>query len=101
MGARVLGGNRRGICVGHDGGVGSNRAGGKIIDEGSLVELTQAVERCLLADLPRALNRLLATLADKAALDADVVHLMDACRRWPEPSATATYDRPTPGRYAR
>jgi Family of unknown function (DUF5682) len=50
----------------------------KIIDEGSLVELTQAVERCLLADLPRALHRLLATLADKAALDADVVHLMDA-----------------------
>jgi hypothetical protein len=50
----------------------------KIIDEGSLVELTQAVERCLLADLPRALNRLLATLADKTALDADVVHLMDA-----------------------
>jgi hypothetical protein len=35
----------------------------KIIDEGSLVELTQAVERCLLADLPQALNRLLATLA--------------------------------------
>jgi len=50
----------------------------RVIDEGSLVELTQAVERCLLADLPRALNRLLATLADKAALDADVVHLMDA-----------------------
>jgi hypothetical protein len=50
----------------------------KIIDDGSLVELTRAVERSLLADLPRALNRLLATLADKAALDADVVHLMDA-----------------------
>jgi Family of unknown function (DUF5682) len=50
----------------------------KILDEGSLVDLTQAVERCLLADLPRALSRLLATLADKAALDADVVHLMDA-----------------------
>jgi hypothetical protein len=50
----------------------------KIIAEGSLVELTQAVERCLLADLPRALEGLLATLADKAALDADVVHLMDA-----------------------
>ena len=50
----------------------------KIIDEGSLVELTQAVERCLLADLPRVLDGLLATLADKAALDADVVHLMDA-----------------------
>ncbi len=50
----------------------------RINDEGSLVELTQAVERCLLADLPQALNRLLATLADRAALDADVVHLMDA-----------------------
>ena len=50
----------------------------KIIDEGSLVELTQAVERCLLAELPRALDGLLATLTDKAALDADVVHLMDA-----------------------
>jgi Family of unknown function (DUF5682) len=50
----------------------------KIIDDGNLVELTQAVERCLLAELPRALDGLLATLADKAALDADVVHLMDA-----------------------
>jgi hypothetical protein len=50
----------------------------KIIDEGSLVELTQAVERCLLAGLPRALDGLLATLTDQAALDADVVHLMDA-----------------------
>jgi hypothetical protein len=50
----------------------------KIIDEGSLVELTHAVERCLLAELPRALDGLLATLTDKAALDADVVHLMDA-----------------------
>jgi hypothetical protein len=50
----------------------------KIIDEGALVELTQAVERCLLADLPRVLDGLLATLTDKAALDADVVHLMDA-----------------------
>jgi hypothetical protein len=50
----------------------------KIIDEGSLVELTQAVERCLLAHLPRLLDGLLATLTDKAALDADVVHLMDA-----------------------
>jgi Family of unknown function (DUF5682) len=50
----------------------------KIIEEGSLVGLTQAVERCLFADLPQALDRLLATLADTAALDADVVHLMDA-----------------------
>jgi hypothetical protein len=50
----------------------------KIIDEGSLVELTQAVERCLLAGLRRALDGLLTSLTDKAALDADVVHLMDA-----------------------
>jgi Family of unknown function (DUF5682) len=50
----------------------------KIIEQGSLVELTQAVEGCLLAGLPRALDGLLASLADKAALDADVVHLMDA-----------------------
>jgi hypothetical protein len=50
----------------------------KIIEEGSLVELTEAVERCLFADLSRALDDLLAALADKAALDADVVHLMDA-----------------------
>ncbi|HET6757980.1 MAG TPA: DUF5682 family protein, partial [Propionibacteriaceae bacterium] len=50
----------------------------RIVEDGSLVELTQAVERCLFADLPRALDQLLATLADKAALDADVVHLMDA-----------------------
>ena len=50
----------------------------RIVEDGSLVELTQAVERCLFADLPRALDQLLAALADKAALDADVVHLMDA-----------------------
>ena len=50
----------------------------KIIDEGSLVELTQAVERCLLAGLPLVLDGLLAALTDKAALDADVVHLMEA-----------------------
>jgi hypothetical protein len=50
----------------------------RIVEDGSLVELTQAVERCLFADLPRALDQLLAALADQAALDADVVHLMDA-----------------------
>ncbi|HEY6811092.1 MAG TPA: DUF5682 family protein [Propionibacteriaceae bacterium] len=50
----------------------------KIIEDGSLIELTEAVERCLFADLSRALDDLLATLADQAALDADVVHLMDA-----------------------
>ena len=43
-----------------------------------LVELTEAVERCLLAELPEAMDRLLTTLARRAALDADVVHLMEA-----------------------
>lgn len=33
---------------------------------------------CLVADLPEALDRLLTTLAEKSALDVDVVHLMDA-----------------------
>ena len=46
--------------------------------DGGLPELTRTVERCLWADLPEALDRLLRTLADKAALDADVVHLMEA-----------------------
>ena len=46
--------------------------------EGSLLELTRTVERCLLAGLPDALDQLLATLAERAARDADVVHLMDA-----------------------
>ena len=50
----------------------------RILEDGSLLELTEAVERCLFADLPRALDQLLAALADQAALDADVVHLMDA-----------------------
>ncbi|WP_375432418.1 DUF5682 family protein [uncultured Friedmanniella sp.] len=44
----------------------------------SLVELTRTVEHCLLATLPEALSRLLEVLAERAALDADVVHLMDA-----------------------
>ena len=47
-------------------------------ESGSLVELTAAVERALLAELPEGLDRLLATLAQRAALDADVVHLMEA-----------------------
>ena len=50
----------------------------KIAAEGSLAELTRTVERCLLADLSEALNELLGALAEKAALDADVVHLMES-----------------------
>jgi hypothetical protein len=46
--------------------------------DGTLVELTRTVEHCLLAGLPAALQGLLELLAERAALDADVVHLMDA-----------------------
>ena len=46
--------------------------------DGALPELTRTVERCLLADLPEALDGLLVTLAERAARDADVVHLMEA-----------------------
>ncbi|MET0695388.1 MAG: DUF5682 family protein, partial [Propionibacteriaceae bacterium] len=49
-----------------------------IADTGSLGELTATVERCLLADLPAALDELLTALAAKAAIDADVTHLMEA-----------------------
>ena len=48
------------------------------IDTGNLVALTAAVERALLAELPEGLRLLLEALAQRAALDADVVHLMDA-----------------------
>ncbi len=44
----------------------------------SLVELARTVERCLLAALPGALDRLLAACAAQAARDADVLHLMEA-----------------------
>lgn len=53
----------------------------KIIDaagSAGLVEQTAAVERCLFAELPDALSRLLDALAEQAALDVDVVHLMEA-----------------------
>jgi hypothetical protein len=43
-----------------------------------LAEVTSLVERCLLADLPDALPTVLDALDDRMALDADVVHLMDA-----------------------
>ncbi len=45
---------------------------------GGLAELTAAVERCLLADLPGALPALLTALDAAAAADLDVVHLMAA-----------------------
>ncbi len=45
---------------------------------GSLADLTRAVAHCLRAGLPEALTRLLDVLAARAAVDADVAHLMDA-----------------------
>jgi hypothetical protein len=59
----------------------ADAAGGRVREvliRGDLVQLTSIVERCLHADLPDALGDLLAALTAKAALDADVVHLMDA-----------------------
>ncbi|SEQ71748.1 DUF5682 family protein [Microlunatus flavus] len=49
-----------------------------VVEGQSLVELARTVERCLLAALPDALDRLLAACADQAARDADVLHLMEA-----------------------
>ena len=46
------------------------------VGEASLPALTAAVEKCLLADLPRALPALLAALDERAATDTDVTHLM-------------------------
>jgi hypothetical protein len=44
----------------------------------ALADLAARTERCLLADLPDALPAVLAALRERAALDADVTHLMDA-----------------------
>jgi hypothetical protein len=46
--------------------------------DGTLPELTRTVGRCLLAALPAALEVLLVTVAERAARDVDVVHLMEA-----------------------
>jgi hypothetical protein len=45
---------------------------------GTLAELTALTEKCLLADLGAALPGVLAALRARAALDADVTHLMAA-----------------------
>jgi hypothetical protein len=44
----------------------------------SLAEVTALAERCLLADLAETFPAVLQALRDRAALDAEVVHLMDA-----------------------
>jgi len=46
--------------------------------DGALADLTELAEHCLLADLPDALGEVTAALAERAALDADVTHLMAA-----------------------
>jgi hypothetical protein len=45
---------------------------------GTLVGLTDLVERCLLADLPDVLPDVLRVLADRVAADTDVTHLLAA-----------------------
>ena len=47
-------------------------------EDANLAELTRAVEGCLLADLPAALEPLMASLSARAAVHADVPQLMDA-----------------------
>ena len=44
----------------------------------SLAELTAAVEHCLLADLASTLPGIVTLIADRAALDLDIAHLMEA-----------------------
>lgn len=44
----------------------------------ALTEITDLLAQCLLADLPDALADVLRALSDRAALDTDVLHLMQA-----------------------
>ncbi|MCU1394667.1 MAG: hypothetical protein JWM34_3095 [Ilumatobacteraceae bacterium] len=44
----------------------------------SLAALTEAIEQCLLADVPGPLTDIVQLVADRAALDVDVTHLMEA-----------------------
>ena len=46
--------------------------------DSSLATVTRAMEACLLGDLATALPRVLTALRDRAALDVDVEHLMEA-----------------------
>jgi hypothetical protein len=48
------------------------------VEASALADVTALAERCLLADLPDALPVVMRTLADRAALDADVGHLVQA-----------------------
>ncbi|MFD0902640.1 DUF5682 family protein [Actinomadura sediminis] len=59
-------------------GAAAVRAEALAADAGDLAELTGLAERCLLADLGEALPAVLRALADRAAVDADALHLMAA-----------------------
>ncbi|MFJ6520917.1 DUF5682 family protein [Streptomyces filamentosus] len=54
------------------------RAEARALGAGSLGEITDLAERCLLAGLTGALPAVLGALADRAALDTDAAHLADA-----------------------
>lgn len=54
------------------------RAANDADEAASLAEVTGLLERCLLAALPDAVTHVMGVLADRAALDTDVGHLMDA-----------------------
>jgi hypothetical protein len=59
-------------------GAASARVRAAVADAPALADVTSAVERCLLADLPDALPDALGALDARAAGDADVAHLMAA-----------------------
>ncbi|MFI0349019.1 DUF5682 family protein [Actinomadura sp. 9N407] len=59
-------------------GAATARAEAMAAHAGALPELTSVAERCLLADLGGALPAVMRALADRAAVDADVAHLMSA-----------------------
>ncbi|WP_433171780.1 DUF5682 family protein [Actinoallomurus sp. CA-150999] len=56
----------------------SARAGALAAEADALPALTVVAEHCLLADLAEALPAVMAALADRAAADTDVTHLMAA-----------------------
>ncbi|TQM10971.1 DUF5682 family protein [Pseudonocardia kunmingensis] len=59
-------------------GAAAARVRSAVADAPALADVTAAVERCLLADLPDALPDALTALDARAAGDADVAHLMAA-----------------------
>ncbi|WP_242906824.1 DUF5682 family protein [Actinomadura terrae] len=59
-------------------GAATARAEALAAGAGALADLTSVAERCLLADLGDALPTVMRALADRAAVDTDVAHLMAA-----------------------